>query len=194
MEVFTAPTHPINAQCTHEKIKELHALLLHNIKAPKMEPKLLVKGHRNNSDIKWNAMTGEMFFDIPKEAQAKGFQSLFKAHIQPVTGNCGVKAISHLWLYKDFTKTKDEHLKEKATLALNIIEDFLYHNTNCGLVLASDTIGGGTHQIIQAGEKGWNETEHVWNPNYTWSKDHKVSMMWKVLNKEELPNYFGNVA
>lgn len=211
MDSPTEVSNPISATSSHEKVKELYELLLLSMQPvarkngwtiPDIEtPTLAVKGHRNNSDIKWNAMTGEMSMLVPDILRQKGYINIFSCKIRPLTGNCGAKAISHIYLFRNWGPEDVDVFKKQANCALNIIEDFLLHHTNCSLLVASDTVGGGTHNIITKGGEGWNFSEPVHNPNYTGGKlvsqddtnayKHNIVLMWKMIkDSSKYPGYF----
>ncbi len=97
-------------------------------------------------DIKWNDCALELSwsipknqFNVPKSWDRDGI--LAKVQLVRFTGNCGVKALSHL--------TINPELIKNTTEILEFIESFAYHRLNCGILIGSDTTEGSTYSMIK---------------------------------------------
>lgn len=147
---------------------------------------ITLSANTKGSDIKWNDMAGTLTMQI-FDANQKMVGDLMNCQLVHFTGNCGVKAASHIFLQAGGSVET-----YKALLA--IIESFAYHRTNCGILMGSDTEQGRTLGIVQKYGSKYQFTEKTWNPNYTWSgaKDHKIVAFWKMLNEEKHTDYWQN--
>lgn len=168
----------------HSDFDEIGEVFAKSIKIPNLKAQIDVSLVTNHSDIKWNNMSGILQFNL-----TDGNVKYTIAHmgIDCFTGNCGVKAIDHLNFYPGHNDVKERIVK--------IFESFLYHRTNCGYVIGSDTIEphpGETIKSIKSYGKNYEFSKPTWNPNYIWSggKGHKIALFSKDLNKEEHFNYW----
>lgn len=152
--------------------------------------KVIVDGATNQSDIKWNNLSGRFRLAVVRP-DAGEVASLIGCQIDCFTGNCGIKAIDHLHLFRH---PSVPDTKEKYKELIKIVESFAYHKTNCGILIGSDTNtnyrGTTLTNIMEYGD-GYVVTEPVWNPNYTWAKTHRISLFHKDLNAAEHTQYWG---
>lgn len=154
----------------------------------KFSIKAVVTGNINNSDIKWNDMSGEFKIIVYDKTGAE-FKILCGCKISSFTKNCGIKAIDHLYI--------NSNNIDIAVYLLKILESFLFHRTNCGLVVGSDVnmtpsrYGGSLYNVITYGN-GYIVTPPVWNPNYTWSHKHTISLFHKDLTVVEHQDFWNN--
>jgi hypothetical protein len=153
-----------------------------------LKVKVFVDGNPNGSDIKWNNFSGQFRLSVV-DKEGKERVSLLSTQIDCFTGNCGVKSIDHLHLQAKANTHKgwDSEYKTAASRMLEVLESFLYHKTNCGLLVGSDTYVGPTYRgrTIMAVEEygsGYKIGEPTWNPNYTWDTKHRIALFQKDLN------------
>lgn len=114
---------------------------------------------------------------------------LFQATVEPFTHNCGIKALSYVVI-------RSGDIAVQAEL-LHIAEAAIYYACRCGILIGSDFIGGNTYIIVKNSGKDWVFTDPVWNPNYTWSKAHKISLFRKHLEAQlfkDIPNKWEDVC
>ena len=129
-----------------------------------------------DGDIDWNNSDGKISVRFPDGSEAS-------AVIKPFTANCGMKAMSYLYVSSLALK------KEFVTL----VESFLYYCCNCGIVVGSDYIEkgeyiGSTLNMIK--DTDYVILPEVWNPNYSWNSEHKICLFYKNLD-DSLPDYWG---
>lgn len=170
------PNFDFTEEYTHAAFDEL---ILEGIQ---VTTKLIVRGAHNYSDIKRNNMSGTLILEHFDNRQ-RALGNLFAVQIDGFTGNCGIKAIDHLYIRSP----------KIAKQALKIIESFLYHRTNCGLVIGSDTIQphiGETLSFIRNYGENYEISKPVWNPNYTWAHNHRIALFQKDLTKTEHVSYW----
>lgn len=155
-------------------------------KNPKLE--VHVQAAINGSDIKWNNMSGVLTFKVldgDRVIPVAGCQ------IDCFTGNCGAKAIDHLYILLTGQLKPNDMIYKKI---LKVIESFLWHKANCGILVGSDTHrkdwSGTTLKLIQNYGEAYKVVPPVWNPNYTWSKQHTISLFYKDLNGEKYVDYW----
>lgn len=157
----------------------------------KCSVRAIIDGAVNGSDIKWNNLSGKWRLSVIREK--KEILSLIGCQIDCFTGNCGVKSIDHLYLYQHPYIKQDAAYVEKCREMLQILESFLYHQTNCGWLIGSDTKAkymGSTLQNIELYGTGYEQTKPVWNPNYTWDRTHNIAIFTKDLNAVEHTPYW----
>lgn len=149
-----------------------------------------VEGKTRGSDIKWNDFAGTIK-GIVQGASDETVCHLFSCNMVHFTGNCGVKSIDHLQLG---SFPGGSTCKEAFPSLLKIVESFAYHKCNCGYLIGSDTdtkgYMGGTLTNIRVYGVDYVTSPKTWNPNYTWSKDHTISLFWKDLNACTHQNYW----
>ena len=140
-----------------------------------------------SGDIKWNDSALKLiwkiptqYFNVSKSYMREGI--ITSVELMRFTGNCGFKAMSHLFVIDSFRKYTGE--------ILNFIESFAYHRLNCGMLIGSDTVGGDTYSNIKKYGEGYKFSESTWNPNYTWGPTHKVLLYYKDLNEKTPDPYF----
>jgi len=148
----------------------------------------VLNGDRQNSDIKWNAWSGRLAIQLSNGDQK--IADVFNCEINPFTGNCGIKAISHVYFAADQAMSAKDRKSWRARV-LTMVEGFLYHVCNCGLVIGSDNNAGGswsTGGTVKEFGVDYTFSNWVWNPNYTWSKGHKVQVFSKELVGRNYPD------
>lgn len=165
------------------------------VKHPLKEPTISVvlDAEVAGSDIKMNDMAGTLKAEVQDDG--KFCLNLFSCNLVHFTGNCGIKAMDHLSFFQ-LPATKDKH-KDDYSKMLSIIESFAWHKTNCGFLIGSDTCAkgykGATLMNIEQYGTNYHVSKPTWNPNYTWSKDHKVVYFDKDLNSVKHVDYWGQV-
>jgi hypothetical protein len=139
-----------------------------------------VEAKVKGSDIKWNDFAGTLKANVCRVDNGEPTLPIFNAQLVHFTGNCGIKALSHLRFV--FPNTSDTFKKQ----CISLIESFAYHRTNCGMLVGSDTntVGhkGATLDLVSRFGEGYVVVPPTWNPNYTWAKHHCISLFWKDLN------------
>lgn len=175
---------------SHVKFDEIFASFKPVYPQDGLQVKFLVDGNTNGSDIKINNFSGRVRLAVLRNGQEHA--SLFGCQVDCFTGNCGVKAIDHLW-FQSPIKVTDRVERNKEML--KILESFLYHRCNAGLVVGSDTsttdyTGPTLANVTELGT-GYQVGERIWNPNYTWRKDHTISLFYKDLTVGSHDNYWG---
>lgn len=166
----------------HKDFDEIGIEFAKSINKPDLKTQIDAALTANGSDIKWNNMSGILQLNLT-DGNIK--YTIAHVGIDCFTGNCGVKAIDHLSFYPNHDNLKSN--------ILSIFESFLYHKTNCGILIGSDTVEphpGGTIKAIKSFGKNYEFSKPTWNPNYTWSKQHRIAFFSKDLNKEEYFNYW----
>lgn len=152
---------------------------------------IVANGDKQNSDIKWNAWSGMFSIQLHDEKGTMIAQPFF-AEVNPFTGNCGIKAISHIRFTGDQAMTEKERAKWRDEV-FKLFEGFLYHVCNAGFVVGSDS---GTKKKYYEQGTGWTVEKYgedytfsdwTWNPNYTWSKEHSVAIFSKNLVGRKYP-------
>lgn len=155
-----------------------------------MKVKVFIDGNPNGSDIKWNNFSGKFKLSVVNK-DGREVVPLISCQIDCFTGNCGVKSIDHLHLqWKN-----DKKYAEVARQLIEVLESFLYHKTNCGLLIGSDTyvskaLRGQTITAVEEYGKDYKIGERTWNPNYTWDKDHRIALFQKDLNGTKHHNFW----
>lgn len=195
MVLSKLPKPDTHVEYTHSKFDELltpfKPALAKWLNKPEgaLQLKVVIKAEVRGSDIKWNDMAGTLCGSV--RVDDKEICQLFSCNIVHFTGNCGIKSIDHLTItVPPLSDTLTAERKE----FLKILESFVYHKTNCGYLIGSDTCTtqykGRTLMNILAYGENYHVSDAVWNPNYTWSKDHKVAFFWKDLNKDKHVDYW----
>lgn len=150
---------------------------------------VFISGAVRGSDIKWNDFAGT----IRILTSAANPVQIGSCQLVRFTGNCGAKAISHVYIPVGMSYFQ----KEWAEKILALFESFAYHKTNCGLLIGSDTntdkYKGMSLLAIRDFGKNYHHEKPLWNPNYTSTRTHMISLFWKDLTAEEnIPNYWIN--
>lgn len=180
-----------------ELLKPFRAGIAKWLKVPedKFTIKVVLKAEVKGSDIKWNDMAGTLWGSV--RVDDKEIIQLFSCNIVHFTGNCGIKSFDHLYFLTIPTQVKDQFVNQFKEL-FKVIESFVYHKTNCGYFIGSDTCTGAykgrTLMNVLAYGENYHVSDAVWNPNYTWAKDHKVAFYWKDLTQDKHVDYWQNVS
>lgn len=177
---------------TSFKHKSLDALLpfwlgLLSLPTDTIGIRLFINAKVGGSDIKWNDMAGKFAIELFTKATGVLIRPLFSGQLVHFTGNCGIKALSHLWTaYAAGGNKLPLGFDDFKRQCIKIVESFAYYQTNCGMLIGSDTncVGfkGPTLTLIEGFGENYHISPPTWNPNYTWSKDHNISLFWKDLN------------
>ena len=130
-------------------------------------------------DIKWNNSQLNIKWEV---LHTSGDTYVASCKIDPFTDNCGIKAVSHIYVASDKLKT----------FFIEHLENFLKNCLNTGLMIGSDCYCGGyagvTGDTIKKYGQDYVFTDPVWNPNYTWDKEHKIFLFHKDLTKHDYPD------
>ena len=198
MDADLKPSNPIAQTFKVPAVKDFWKAVLPDLKGlyklpDDIEPndEIEVKGYRNSSDIKWNAMTG-YFRILPSAAMKKyGINEVFYVEIRAFTGNCGIKAISHFRVAKEWGAKSD--IQDKVfKAAMPLLNDFLWNKTNCNMVIGSDYTGGQTFGLIKR-SGDFEFTDETYNRNYGQSNtSHRIRAFWRILDKSEGKNNYFN--
>lgn len=136
--------------------------------------------------IKWNHLNCRLYMELLLNGSR--WTEGWMVDIKDPWRNCGSKTISCLSLGHYYTSPE---IKKEI---LQGIESFLWHKTNCSIIIGSDQPHGGTaHQVREYGE-GYVFSEPVWNPNYVGQPNHTICIFHKNLDANygaTLPNYWG---
>ena len=128
-----------------------------------------------DGDYDWNNCDAKVFITFDNQTD-----SPYSAVIKPFTSNCGIKAISHLYGY---TVHQQEFLE--------ILESFLYYCCNAGIIVGSSYKNDATSKTIKNSKIPYTLSPNVWNPNYHWDYTHKIFTFYKILNPDDLIDYWG---
>lgn len=198
------PTPDTEQTFTHVAFKDLltpfqPAIMAWKKASPEVSLVIKVKAYVGASDIKWNDFAGSLRGVVVDTAGVE-LCNLFSCQLVHFTGNCGIKAIDHLEIGRipGMTTAAKEALSDACRAILTTIESFAYHKTNCGVLTGSDTncrgsvhgFKGNTIVNIEKFGSGYIVTDPTWNPNYTWSKGHQISLFWKDLNASSHQDYW----
>ena len=137
---------------------------------------LKISGDTVGSDIKNNNFNGTIRLLVTNIRDP-----VAAVIIKPFTHNCGIKTIQEL------------HIRgTEFGIFLEYVENICYSMTNAGILIGSDwSECGYTYHMIQKYGKNWEVTSPVWNPNYTWSSEHKICLLYKYLEAPETPLWTG---
>ena len=131
-------------------------------------------------DIKFNDLNASIFF-MEKPTHRGHYPQI--ARVSPFTQNCGIKTLQNL-----YTIRSEKDIKQ--------IESFLFFMCNTGIIVGSDAeevregidegdYEGTTISYIRHFGREYTITPAIWNPNYSWSKFHKIMLFYKYLNVQE---------
>jgi hypothetical protein len=196
------PNPDLHVRFTHPKFNELAEAFIPGLKRNnpngKFTAEAIAYGSKGRSDIKWNDYAGTFKVQIKDGDVVLG--SIISCNLIHFTGNCGVKAISHIGLAPNWAgdpkavgQLKDHPQAAAIKELLKVVESFAYHKLNCGWLLGSDTWSsykGRTLAIVTELGENYHVSDKTWNPNYTWSKDHSIAFFNKDLNKAKHVDYW----
>ena len=126
-------------------------------------------------DYDWNNCDAKVYITFNNENDFP-----YRAVVKPFTSNCGIKAISHLYGY---TVHQQEFLE--------ILESFLYYCCNTGIIVGSSCQNDATSRVIKNSRIPYILSPNVWNPNYHWDHEHEIFIFYKILNPDDLVDYWG---
>ena len=156
-----------------------------------------------DGDIKWNnselTINFKRYYPLAHKDESDAIKNKYgelpvfdklSCHITPFTENCGAKSLSHI----TGGRTPEDRIK-----FLELVESFMFHKMNCGILVGSDYkelatgYSGRTGRTIKEAGKDYVILDSVWNPNYTWKdgKDHNIFLFYKYLRPDVYTDYWG---